>query len=134
SPPLTANLGSCSIIREELRAAELGLQLAWNLGLHKVILQLDSQPVVSVIEGHQSDDTRHSPIIHQIQLLPSLNWQTKVFHIYREANQVADLLAHLGHSQALGTHTLDSLPPNICNALRSDCIGVSFPITISSNN
>ncbi|CAN1164205.1 Putative ribonuclease H protein At1g65750 [Linum perenne] len=100
----TANLGSCSIMRAELRVAEFGLQIAWNMGLHKVILQLDSRPVVLVIEGHQLDDSRHSSIIHQIQLLRSLNWQTKVFHICREANKlrtslptsvIAKLLEHI---------------------------------------
>ncbi|CAN1806116.1 Putative ribonuclease H protein At1g65750 [Linum perenne] len=37
-----ANLGRCSIMRAELRAAEIGLMLAWDRGFKKVHLQLDS--------------------------------------------------------------------------------------------
>ncbi|CAN1814657.1 hypothetical protein LINPERHAP1_LOCUS27191 [Linum perenne] len=56
------------------------------------------------------------------------NLQVNVQHIYREANRVADLLAHLSHCKLLGTHFLDSCPPDIKNALASDCIGVSSPV------
>ncbi|CAN1121589.1 Putative ribonuclease H protein At1g65750 [Linum perenne] len=45
------NLGYCSIMRAELRAAEIGLANAWELGAKKVILELDSLAAVHVIEG-----------------------------------------------------------------------------------
>ncbi|CAN1137716.1 Putative ribonuclease H protein At1g65750 [Linum perenne] len=65
--------------------------------------------------------------------LRSRNWQTKVVHIFREANQVADRLAHIGHNQTLGTHHFDLLPSCVRSTLLSDCIGVSYPRSIPIN-
>ncbi|CAN1161396.1 Putative ribonuclease H protein At1g65750, partial [Linum perenne] len=129
-----ANLGSCSIMRAELRAAEIGLQLAWDLGVKKVILELDSQAAVHSINGQLPLDSRHGPIIHHIQQMRDRDWQVRVLHAYRETNQVADHLAHLGHSVSYGTHIIDPCPPNIRSAIFSDCTGASFPRLISINS
>ncbi|CAN1848775.1 Putative ribonuclease H protein At1g65750 [Linum perenne] len=129
----TANLGSCSIMRAELRAAELGLAHAWELGAKKVILELDSRAAVLAIDDKSSWDSRHGPILLRIHHLRSRDWQVIVRHCYREANRVADLLAHLGHCNTLGVHLLDFLPPPVRSALFSDCTGVSFPRIIPIN-
>ncbi|CAN1811102.1 hypothetical protein LINPERHAP1_LOCUS26131, partial [Linum perenne] len=106
----------------------IGLARAWDLGIKKVILELE---VVSSIEGASTEDSRHGLIVHQIQQLRSWEWQVVVRHFYREANQVVGLFAHFGHSKALGTHFSISYPTNIRSALLSNCIGFSFPILIS---
>ncbi|CAN1171712.1 hypothetical protein LINPERHAP2_LOCUS29731, partial [Linum perenne] len=72
----------------------------------------------------------HGPILHQIHLLRSQDWQVSIRHCYREANQVVDLLAHLGHRQMLGVHPLFSLPPPVRRTIFSDCTGTSFPRSI----
>ncbi|CAN1142114.1 hypothetical protein LINPERHAP1_LOCUS29162 [Linum perenne] len=54
-------------MRAELRGAEMGLQLAWDLGFRKVELELDSLTAVQAIEGTNDFDVRHRPILHQIQ-------------------------------------------------------------------
>ncbi|CAN1130942.1 Putative ribonuclease H protein At1g65750 [Linum perenne] len=121
-------------MRAELRAAELGLARAWELGIKKVILELDSLSAVLSIEGTTVADSRHGPIIHQIRQLRSREWQVVVRHCFREANRVADLIADCGHSQVLGTHLYDVYPLNIRSAFLSDCIGVSFPRMIHIND
>ncbi|CAN1748078.1 Putative ribonuclease H protein At1g65750 [Linum perenne] len=129
-----ANLGTCSIMRAELRAAEIGLHIVWDLGVRKVILELDSSAALASILGSDSEDTRHGHIIQQICMLRDRQWQVKIQHTYRETNQVADLLAHLGHTQPFGTHFICNFPSDILAALRSDCIGVAFPRLISINS
>ncbi|CAN1266550.1 Putative ribonuclease H protein At1g65750 [Linum perenne] len=99
-------------MRAELRGAEIGLAYAWILGFKKIILHMDSLAAVNAILGPPSDDLRH---------------------VYREANQVADLLAHLDHSKPLGTIYFASAPPVIRLALYSDCIGTTLPRLIRSN-
>ncbi|CAN1144796.1 hypothetical protein LINPERHAP1_LOCUS7350 [Linum perenne] len=47
-----ANLGRCSIMRAELRAAEIRLMIAWDMGYKKVHLQLDSLAAVTTILGN----------------------------------------------------------------------------------
>ncbi|CAN1779703.1 Putative ribonuclease H protein At1g65750 [Linum perenne] len=121
-------------MRAELRGAEIGLHIAWELGLRKVILELDSSSALAAILGSQPEDTRHGHIIQHIRNLRNRQWQVKLHHSYRETNQVADLLAHLGHRQSLGTHIVCDLPSNVLAALRSDCIGVVFPRSIIINS
>ncbi|CAN1751084.1 Putative ribonuclease H protein At1g65750 [Linum perenne] len=99
-----ANLGSCSITRAELRAAKFGLELAWESGARKIHLQLDSIAAVLAIQNNSSDESRHSHIIHQIRRLLERNWTVEIYHIYRERNRVADLLAHHGHGLNFGPH------------------------------
>ncbi|CAN1762528.1 Putative ribonuclease H protein At1g65750 [Linum perenne] len=129
----SVNLGSCSIMRAELRAAEIGLGYAWSLGARKVILQLDSLAAVNAILGPPTEDLRHSHTLLGIDGLRQRDWQVSVHHVFREANQVADLLAHLGHSKPLGTTFFTYCPSFIRFALFSDCIGTSFPRLIRSN-
>ncbi|CAN1152696.1 Putative ribonuclease H protein At1g65750, partial [Linum perenne] len=45
-----SNLGRCSIMRAELRAAEIGLMIAWDMGYKKIHLQLDSLAASSGVE------------------------------------------------------------------------------------
>ncbi|CAN1177317.1 Putative ribonuclease H protein At1g65750, partial [Linum perenne] len=129
-----ANLGSCSIMRAELRAAEIRLQLAWDMSVKMVIVELDSQAAISSIKGLGPLDSRHGPIIHHIQQLRAREWQVVFKHTYRETNRVVDLLAHMGHGLSLGSHLVTVRPPNIRSALLSDCIGVSSPRQILINS
>ncbi|CAN1797820.1 Putative ribonuclease H protein At1g65750 [Linum perenne] len=129
----SANLGACSIMRAELRAAEIGLDQAWKLGAKKVLLELDSLAAVRAIEEGSSWDTRHGPILLQIQQFKSRDWQVEIRHCYWEASRVADQLAHLGHCKPLGVHLLTSLPPRVRSALFSDCTGVSLSRLIPIN-
>ncbi|CAN1189740.1 hypothetical protein LINPERPRIM_LOCUS24662 [Linum perenne] len=46
-------------MRVELRAAAIGLKLAWNLQATKVQIQIDSHAVVLAITGRQVEDARH---------------------------------------------------------------------------
>ncbi|CAN1297777.1 Putative ribonuclease H protein At1g65750, partial [Linum perenne] len=128
-----ANFGSCSIMRAELRAATLGLSLAWDMGFRKVNLQLDSLAAIAAIKGTPESDTRHGHTIQQVRELCNRHWVVNLTHTYREGNRVADLLAHLGHSLAFGNHLITNCNPDIRMALLSDCIGVSFPRSISNN-
>ncbi|CAN1297774.1 Putative ribonuclease H protein At1g65750 [Linum perenne] len=113
-------------MRAELRAATLGLSLAWDMGL-------DSLAAIAAIKGTPESDTRHGHTIQQVRELCNRHWVVNLTHTYREGNRVADLLAHLGHSLAFGNHLITNCNPDIRMALLSDCIGVSFPRSISNN-
>ncbi|CAN1121084.1 Putative ribonuclease H protein At1g65750 [Linum perenne] len=45
------NLGICSITRAELRGAMTGLQIAWDRGFRRIIVQLDSRVAVQLLLG-----------------------------------------------------------------------------------
>ncbi|CAN1828315.1 Putative ribonuclease H protein At1g65750 [Linum perenne] len=100
-----ANLDRCSIMRAEVRVAEFGLCIAWDMGFRKVHLQLDSSAGVAAILGESESDSRHGRTLQIIEELRNRNWEIKISHICREGNRIADLLAHHGHYSDFGFHT-----------------------------
>ncbi|CAN1164911.1 hypothetical protein LINPERPRIM_LOCUS33457 [Linum perenne] len=107
--------------------------MAWNLGFRKVNLQLDSLAALAAIEGPPNTDSRHGHIIYTIRDLYSRDWTVNLTHIYHEGNRMVDLLAHLGHSLAFESHFITNYNSDIRMTLLADCIGVSFPHTLSNN-
>ncbi|CAN0899546.1 Putative ribonuclease H protein At1g65750 [Linum grandiflorum] len=67
--------------------------------------------------------------------LCSRQWEVHLSHIYREANNVADYLANLGHALSYGMHIFDSPDRGLSHWLHYDLIGVSLPrlLRISNN-
>lgn len=55
------------------------------------------------------------------------DWTVRVYHIYREANRVADYLAEIGHSVSFDSHT-SNCPYRECTSLvRQDVVKSLFP-------
>ncbi|CAN1840123.1 Putative ribonuclease H protein At1g65750 [Linum perenne] len=129
-----ANFGRCTIMRAELRAAALRMEYAWNIRARKVNIQMDSIAAIAAIQGDPEADGRHSQTLHAIREMCKRNWRVEFTHTYREGNRVADLLAHLGHSLAIGRHSIVDCNPEIRLALFGDCIGVASPRAIYVNN
>ncbi|CAN1233930.1 Putative ribonuclease H protein At1g65750 [Linum perenne] len=46
---ITINLGTCSITRVEMRGAVEGMAVAWDLGIRKLEIQLDSNAAISIL-------------------------------------------------------------------------------------
>ncbi|CAN1763098.1 hypothetical protein LINPERHAP1_LOCUS8681 [Linum perenne] len=100
-------------MRAELRAASIRFKIAWELGYRKVHLQMDS---LAAVKWRNRD------------------WEIRISHVFREANRVADLLAHLRHNLPLGTHLNCPISKDIERCILSDCIGVAFPRVCSHSN
>ncbi|CAN1274248.1 Putative ribonuclease H protein At1g65750 [Linum perenne] len=122
-----ANLGRCSIMRAELRATEIGLMIAWDMGFKKVHLQLDSMAAVTAILGDQEEESRHGRTLESILELRSRNWEVTISHTFREGNRVVDLLAHHGHSLNFGFHVDCDYPHEVDRAIWHDHVGTFFP-------
>ncbi|CAN1833707.1 Putative ribonuclease H protein At1g65750 [Linum perenne] len=121
-----ANLGLCSIMRAELRAAQFGLMIAWDRGFRRIHLQLDSQAAISAIWGGGDEDSRHSRTLISINELLCRDWDVTISHTYREGNTVADLLAHHGHSLDFGLH-IDCMYPHVVDSFGTTMLGPVFP-------
>ncbi|CAN1187375.1 Putative ribonuclease H protein At1g65750 [Linum perenne] len=122
------NLGNCSITRAEIRGALHGIRLAWLRGFRKVEVQIDSQAVVAILLD-TSTTLVHQHAIEVLEFRDWLekDWELKVKHIYREANQAADYLANKGHRLARGYHSVPLLDCNLVYYIRHDCMGISVP-------
>ncbi|CAN1128422.1 Putative ribonuclease H protein At1g65750, partial [Linum perenne] len=128
----TANIGNCSITRAELRAIVQWLQMAWSIGIRKLIVQSDSMASISILHN---DDTahQHAALVAEFRELSSRKWFVSFVHVYREANCGADYLANLGHSVSLGLHLLSQPGSILAHWLRYDLIGVAMPRAIPFN-
>ncbi|CAN1136577.1 Putative ribonuclease H protein At1g65750 [Linum perenne] len=120
-------------MRAELRAAEFGLMITWERGYKKVHLQLDSVAAVTAILGDQDEDSRHGRTLDTINELRRRNWQVTISHIFREGNNVADLLAHHGHTLDFCLHVDCIYPHKVDRAIWSDHVGTCFPRFIPIN-
>ncbi|CAN1845242.1 hypothetical protein LINPERHAP1_LOCUS37777 [Linum perenne] len=64
-----------------MRGAIIGLQLAWELGQRKVVLQVDSRGAIQLLQE---------------------DWEVSIRHACREGNDAVDFLAGIGHGYPLG--------------------------------
>ncbi|CAN1759332.1 Putative ribonuclease H protein At1g65750 [Linum perenne] len=58
-----ANLGSCSIMRAELRGILDGMRMAWDRGIRKLCIQTDSRAAVAILENDDLHGHRHSSLV-----------------------------------------------------------------------
>ena len=105
------NTGHCSSMKAEIMAVLKGIQVAKERGVQKLWIRSDSCVLVGILRGAIKSNPVHGSLIQRCKvLLSDSNWETKVTHCFREANQVANILANKGVSKVLGI-TVYHLPP-----------------------
>ena len=126
----TRNIGFCSSMTVELCAIYVGLQLTWDKGFRKVILESDFTVVVGIINGDSVRVDRNYNLIMKIRELMDRDWEVKTLHVYREANCVADWLANFGLTRDLidrGSDIITDPSAGIYTLLYYDLIGSTIP-------
>ncbi|CAN1146438.1 Putative ribonuclease H protein At1g65750, partial [Linum perenne] len=129
-----ANLGSCSIMRAELRGIVDGMRLAWDKGVRKLNIQTDSRAAVAILQNESETTHRHASLVAQFVSLKNRDWEVSINHIFREANFAADYLANFGHNLDLGTHVFLYPDTALLYWLRYDLVGISTPRLINNNS
>ncbi|CAN1766325.1 Putative ribonuclease H protein At1g65750, partial [Linum perenne] len=124
------NLGSCSIMRAEIRGIVEGMRLAWERGIRKLSIQTDSRAAVALLTAEDDRLHRHASLVQLFHELRMRDWDVKIHHIYREANYAADYMANLGQSFDFGVHVSNSPYNYLLYWLRYDLIGVCEPRSI----
>ena len=115
---------TCTIYEAEVRAILQGLRLCQTLGLHSVIVESDSKAVVDALSGQTTIPWKYMALFHHIQLLISPT--ICIFHIYREANCVADSLAKTAITNiSSSSYSFTTLPRFVIGLLALDQRG--FP-------
>ncbi|CAN1193376.1 Putative ribonuclease H protein At1g65750 [Linum perenne] len=130
----TMNIGRCSITRAELRGAIKGLQVAWELGLSKVELQVDSSAIIQMIEEVGEPKHQHAMEVLEFRDLVARDWDVQLRHVYREGNHAADFLAGIEFSFPIGCYRIPPSDVNLGYYLRYDCISISEPRLIVEND
>ncbi|KAK0586532.1 hypothetical protein LWI29_008529 [Acer saccharum] len=126
-------IGTGSVLEAELWGILEGLNLVWQRGFRRVIVESDSKIAVDLLNNPAP--TLH-PLLSIIQACQSFfeyDWSCFILYVFRESNRVADRLASLGHSLDLGSTIFNSPPPLVADSLRDDFNGVGFARMVSSS-
>ncbi|CAN1788008.1 Putative ribonuclease H protein At1g65750 [Linum perenne] len=91
----SVNLEICSITRAEIRAVITGLELVWEAGHRKALLQIDSRAVGFFLTDVGDINHQFAREVSRFHELFGRSWLVDIRHIYREGNYAANYLASL---------------------------------------
>uniref|UniRef100_A0A6N2K9V4 RNase H type-1 domain-containing protein n=1 Tax=Salix viminalis TaxID=40686 RepID=A0A6N2K9V4_SALVM len=101
------------VVTAELWAIYVGLQITWDRGFRKMILESNSRVIIGLINGDRvSVDRNYNPIM-QIEGILRRDLEVTTIHVYKETNCVADWLANYGLTRDLldrGSYVLEEPP------------------------
>ena len=119
-------IGITTSVQAELRALKDGLNLAIDLGILNLEIEMDSLVAVECINSITTPNVFLSTIVSDCRSLMEGFEMCSLKHIFREANGCADLLAKSGCDQFSDfisfpnapAHVLDALAFNVSSATR----------------
>ncbi|KAL9281726.1 putative ribonuclease H [Arabidopsis thaliana] len=124
------NIGICSAPLAELWGVYYGLHIAWERGITRLELEVDSKIVVGFLQTGIPDSHPLSFLVRLCYGFISRDWLVRISHVYREANRLADGLANYAFSLPLGLHVFNSVPDSIASFVFEDVNGPACPRTI----
>ncbi|KAH9673337.1 reverse transcriptase domain-containing protein [Citrus sinensis] len=121
------NIGESSVLMAELWGLYQGLHLAWEAGIKRLLVEVDSLCVTQLVSKQVVVPNEFYALVVAIREIISRNWQVSITHIYREANSAADFMANMAHSYPHGLHLFSSPPVGIYSIIVQDLYGVTQP-------
>ncbi|KAL9288897.1 putative ribonuclease H domain, reverse transcriptase zinc-binding domain-containing protein [Arabidopsis thaliana] len=118
------NIGICSAPLAELWGVYYGLHIAWERGIRRLELEVDSTLVVGFLQAGIEDSHSLSLLVRLCYGFISRDWIVRISHVYREANRLADGLANYAFSLPLGFHACGSMPAPVASIALEDAAGV----------
>lgn len=103
--------------------------LAKNLSLWKLIIELDAEPMVTILTSHDTLYDSSHPWSSLISLLQSFE-VTRIHHIFRKRNHCVDFLANKWPLSNDSFILYSQLLFSIMYFLFSDAMGFSYPKTL----
>ena len=90
------SIGHMTSVMAELWALRDGLNLAFQLGIRWLEVELDAKVIVEMLNNANSTNIKFSPLVFYYRSLIARFTQVRVAHVYREVNKCADFLAKKG--------------------------------------
>ncbi|KAF7809001.1 putative ribonuclease H protein At1g65750 family [Senna tora] len=116
-------IGSCDILWAELRGILDGLELLWNKGFRKVVIECDSEAALELVVSGIAENHPCSSLVHQIRSLINRNWDLDLVHPFGEANKAADHMAKMSHILSEGLHVFCYPHEDLSSILVADLYG-----------
>jgi ribonuclease HI len=115
-------LGQVFAFEAELLAASLAINFAWKYGWHRIWLESDSSYVVQLLSSRSEMVPWRVRQAWQRCIFQISQMDFQVSHIFREGNQVADMLSK--HALELQADSWWFSAPSFCSSLVvNDCMG-----------
>ncbi|KAJ1402723.1 Ribonuclease H domain [Sesbania bispinosa] len=122
-----SHLGDCSITLAEIWDILHGLKVAKSHNCMHVIVESDSLVAIRLCVKGTSKFHPASQLVLEIHRYLSSFVAVKWQHVFREANQVADRMANLGHDVNCNLVVFDRIPAHCYHLLVADAAFISFP-------
>ncbi|KAE8676972.1 hypothetical protein F3Y22_tig00111565pilonHSYRG00006 [Hibiscus syriacus] len=109
------SLGVCSVLNAELWEIHTVLAHAWEFGTRQIIMESDSANCAMTVQliNQTTKGDAGNTIVVLIRELLNRSWVSKVNHISREMNRVADRLASMTRGQPIGVQLHHDVPLEI---------------------
>ena len=128
------NIGYTTSIIAEFWTLRDGLQLAIQLGVQNLEVELDAKVIVDLINSKNSSNTAYSSLFLDCILLLEMVPHTKVKHVFQKANKCADALVRIGCHAHEEFVIFDGPPSMDVSAVAyADEIGESFCRQVVAN-
>lgn len=88
------HIGHCSAYMAELWGIFRGLQIAWKLGIKKLIVESDSYSAIQSITAYIKEEHPRLCLVHRIRDWIKKEWEVVILHTFREGNRSADWIAN----------------------------------------
>lgn len=125
---LSLHFGHCNAFKAEVMALTKGLELARELQIKKLLVQLDNLACVQLLQNRVAGRNECTHMLnHCIQLIQQEDWEIKITHVYCEGNRAPDWLANHGVTQLLPTIFHTSAPAGLSSILEEDFRGGVHP-------
>ncbi|KAK3204463.1 hypothetical protein Dsin_018509 [Dipteronia sinensis] len=99
--------------------------MAWNAGCSDIIVESDALSTVQIIAKVNNYSHPLFSLIQSCKKLINSEWNCCVNHVFREANKLADGLAHLGKNIEPGILFFEEPPPAVYSVFDGDFRGLT---------
>ncbi|CAN0904245.1 Putative ribonuclease H protein At1g65750 [Linum grandiflorum] len=116
------------VLHLELFAIRNGLSSPKTFGFTQICVESDSMDAIKLLKEGDFDSHPLAALLMDIVDVMNGGWTCQVFHILREANQLADSLTKKDHETRKEEELLlPSPPPKMLNFWNDDKVGRKFP-------
>lgn len=122
------SIGCTTAFKAELWGILKGMELAWNFGIRRLMVESDSLSIISFLNHKKKESSScNNNLIRLILGWKSRSWNISFMLTLREGNSVADFLANRSITRELGFHAVEDPHTDLKDLLFRDLVGVSIP-------
>ncbi|KAL4340570.1 hypothetical protein GQ457_08G000230 [Hibiscus cannabinus] len=117
------SIGIMQPLQAELWGLFIGIQIAWDIGLKKLLIQSDSKEAIKLLNAKDAA-SNNCALVRSIARLRNLRWETSIQWIPRTGNEPADMLAKFNNLPCYNTTCFAQPPERLWPLLDRDALSI----------